>query len=129
MLRTYELKTEINKGKKEKILSVLREYRKTASVIGKKQWELFYKEGAFNKNYGVKEISSVLSERYKQVIQYQVLSILDSFISNRQNDFIRIVTRSNLSEEKKVKLFYINKYKLWFQKEVRIPKFANKTIK
>jgi hypothetical protein len=49
MLRTYDLKTKINKGKKEKILSVLREYRKTASVIGKKQWELFYKEGSFNK--------------------------------------------------------------------------------
>jgi hypothetical protein len=50
MIRTYELKTEMNKSKKEKVLSVMEEYRKTASLIAKKQWELFYKEGAFNKN-------------------------------------------------------------------------------
>jgi len=37
MLRSYELKTEMNKGKKEKILSVMKEYIKTASVIAKKQ--------------------------------------------------------------------------------------------
>ncbi|MEQ8173219.1 MAG: zinc ribbon domain-containing protein, partial [Candidatus Eremiobacterota bacterium] len=126
MLRSYELKTEMNKGKKEKILSVMKEYRKTASVIAKKQWELFYKEGAFNKNYPVKEIPSVLSERYKQVIAYQVVSILDSFISNRQNDFRKIVTRSALSEEERIKLLYINKYKLWFKEKVSIPVYDGK---
>jgi len=126
MLRTYELKNCMNKGKKEKILSVMEEYRKTASLISKKQWELFYKEGAFNKNHPVKEIPSALSERYKQVIAYQVISILDSFISNRQNDFIRIVTRSSISEEQRIKLLYINKYNLWFKKEVSIPVYDSK---
>jgi len=126
MLRTYELKAEINKGKKEKILSVLKEYRKTAFVIGEKQWELFYKEGFFNKNHPVKEIPSLLSERYKQVIQYQVVSVLDSFISNRQNDFVKIVTRSSIPKEDKLELFYINKYKLWFKKEISIPEFDDK---
>ncbi|MEQ8172503.1 MAG: zinc ribbon domain-containing protein, partial [Candidatus Eremiobacterota bacterium] len=121
MLRTYEVKTCMNKGKKEKILSVIEKYRKTASVIAKKQWELFYKEGNFNKNHPVKEISSAMSERYKQVIAYQVISILDSFISNIQNDFRKIVTRSTISEEERIKLLYINKYKLWFKKEVSIP--------
>jgi putative transposase len=53
MIRTYELKTEMNKSKKEKVLSVMEEYKKTASLIAKKQWEIFYKEGAFDKNYPV----------------------------------------------------------------------------
>ena len=126
MLRTYELKAEINKGKEEKILSVLKEYRITAFVIGKKQWELFYTQGAFNKNHPVKGITSLLSERYKQIIQYQAVSILNSFISNRQNDFVRIVIRSNLSQKEKVELLYINKYKLWFNKKITIPEFNDK---
>ncbi len=53
MIRTYELKTEMNKSKKEKVLSVMKEYRKIASLIVKKQWEIFYKEGAFDKNYPI----------------------------------------------------------------------------
>jgi len=126
MLRTYELKAEMNKGKREKVLSVMEEYRHTALLISKKQWELFYKEGAFDKNYPVKEIPSVLSERYKQVIAYQVISILDSFISNRQNDFRKIVARSTISEEERIKLLYINKYKLWFKKEVSMPVYNSK---
>jgi len=126
MIRTYELKTEMNKSKKEKVLSVMEEYRKTASLIAKKQWEIFYKEGDFDKNYPVKEIPSALSERYKQVIEYHVLSILDSFISNRQNDFKKIVTRSSISEKQRIKLFYINKYKLWFKKEISMPAYDSK---
>ncbi|MEQ8172884.1 MAG: hypothetical protein ABRQ38_28635 [Candidatus Eremiobacterota bacterium] len=37
MIRTYELKTEMNKSKKEKVLSVMEEYRHTASLIAKKR--------------------------------------------------------------------------------------------
>jgi len=31
----------------------MEEHRHTASLIAKKQWEIFYKEGVFDKNYPI----------------------------------------------------------------------------
>ena len=46
--------------------------------------------------------------------------MLDSYLSNRQNDFIEIVKNSNIDEDTKIKLLYINKYKKWFFNEVKM---------
>ena len=118
MIRTYPLKQSINKGKEEKIIKLAKEYQDLAKIISHIQWEEFYKKGRVNKGLDIKSIETILSERYKQTCQYQVAGILNSFISNRQKEFIRIVHHSNLEEEVKIKLFYINKYEKWFKKEV-----------
>jgi putative transposase len=120
VIRTYPLKHDINKGKEKKIIELQKEYQYLAHSISNKQWEEFYKEGKFNKDVDIKSIETKLSERYKQTCQYQVVGMLNSFISNRQKEFIRIVHHSNVSEEVKVKLFYINKYEKWFRKEVKM---------
>ena len=46
--------------------------------------------------------------------------MLNSYISNRQNDFKDIVLHSNLDENVRKKLFYINKYKKWFSNEIEL---------
>jgi putative transposase len=104
MIRTYPLKQSINKGKKEKIIELRKEYQYLAKIISHIQWEEFYKEGRFNRGLDIKSIETILSERYKQTCQYQVVGILNSFISNRQKEFIRIVHHSTLEEAVKIKL-------------------------
>jgi transcriptional regulator with PAS, ATPase and Fis domain len=125
MNRTYRLKHWANRGKQTKILAVFKEYRLTAKRIADHQWYLFFSENGFNKNHQVKDITSALSERYKQVCQYQVVGMLESYISNRKNDFINHVYNSSLTGQAKLELLYINKYGLWFRNNVKIPVFNN----
>jgi putative transposase len=117
-IRAYKHKHSVNKGKIETVKQIIKEYRKTAEDISKLQWKLFFKEGSFNKNYKIKHIPSKLSERYKQTCQYQVVSVLNSYISNRQNDFVKTVYRSSLDEDTKFILFVINKSKAWFNEKL-----------
>ena len=86
MLRTYKLKHSINKGKQQKIFNLLEEYRKISDEISDRQWRHFYENGRFNRDLEVNSIESELSKRYRQTAQYQVVSQLDSYIGNRQND-------------------------------------------
>ncbi len=118
MLRTYKLKHSINQGKQTKILALLDEYRKVSNEISNRQWIHFYKNGRFNRDLEVNSIESELSQRYRQTAQYQVVSQLDSYIGNRQNDFKTYINNSNFDKETKIKLYYINRYKKWFHQSV-----------
>lgn len=119
MIRTYKLQHHINKGKQDTIRYTIKLYRETATVIAKHLWLSFYKDAKpFNKNTGIKHIASPLSERYKQTCLYQTVSILNSFISNMKNEFIKTVYNSKLPEDVKFKLFTINKYGLWYKKKL-----------
>ncbi|MEW6064338.1 MAG: RNA-guided endonuclease TnpB family protein, partial [Bacillota bacterium] len=110
MIRTYQLKHQANKSKQTEIKAILDEYRVLASKIAVRQWYLFFTKGGFNKNADIKTISTGLSERYKQTCQYQVVGSLESFISNRKNDFVDRVCHSSLDERTKIDLLYINKH-------------------
>ena len=80
----------------------------------------------------VPPVSSLLSERYKQTIQYQICGTLDSYISNLKLRFVKMVRNSSIDDENtKMQLFYINKYKLWFKEEVSLKgvPVAKQTIK
>ena len=48
------------------------------------------------------------------------VGMLDSYLSNRQNDFKEIVLNSSLDTQTKKELLYINKYKKWFINEITI---------
>jgi len=119
IIGAYKHKHFGNKGKVDKILQVLKEYRKTAKDIAKIQWQLFFNQGNFNEYNDIKGIKSKLSERYKQTCQSQVVSVLKSYISNRQNDFVEIVYNSSLDKDTKFILFYINKSKVWFSEKLQ----------
>ncbi|MEZ0322838.1 MAG: transposase [Hydrogenothermaceae bacterium] len=117
MIRAYSYPQYANLGKIKKIKGILKEYRTTAEDIAKYQWYLFFKEGKFNKYKNIKHINSNLSERYKQVCMWQVVSVLESFISNIQNRFFEIVKSSNLTEKTKRVLIYLNNRKEWLIKK------------
>ena len=117
MDRTYPLQQHANKGKQIKAVETVKAYRGTACSIAAVQWRLFYETGmGFNKQFDIKTVRTILSERYKQTCQYQVCGILNSFISNRQNDFSDTVIKSRLTEETKHKLLIINSLKKWQNK-------------
>jgi len=126
IIGAYKYRHFGNKGKVDKILRVLKEYRKTAKNIAKIQWQLFFNQGNFNEYNNIKEIESKLSEGYKQTCQSQVVGILKSYISNRQNDFVKIVYNSNLDNDTKFILFYINKSKAWFNEKLNEVILKNK---
>ncbi|MDN5337916.1 MAG: putative transposase [Thermotogaceae bacterium] len=114
MIRAYVYPHYANKGKTEKIKEILKEYRKTAQRLAKYQWLIFFKEGKFNKYAKIKHVQSKLSERYKQVCLWQVVSILESFISNVQNKFKQIVLSSSLDQKTKRILLCLNSKREWF---------------
>jgi putative transposase len=123
-LRAYRLKHEANKGKAEKVLDLFPAYRDLAEDISRVQWNLFFATGRFDRNLApLSGIDSLLSERYKQTCQYQVVGMLESFVSNISNDFKQTVLHSSLPEETRVQLLFVNKYRLWFKGEVRLPLF------
>lgn len=123
IIRTYELQDFGNLSKMDKIAEIFSPYRKTAKAISNKHWFLFYNQTKrFDKNLDIKELQSKLSERYKQTCQYQVVSMLNSYLSNIQGRFIQRVLNSSVDEDTRIKLLYINKYNKWFAKEVKMQK-------
>jgi len=116
MIRTYKLKHDINREKQDKILAIMREYRIVSRRIANLQWRLVFETGNLNKMAKIKDIPSALSERYKRNSCYQVVSMLKSFISNRQNDFVKTIYGSGLDEKTRIELLRINRRKLWFNK-------------
>ena len=120
MLRTYKLKHSINQEKQKKILAILKEYRNTSVEISNRQWIHFYKNGKFNRDLKIDTIKSKLSKRYKQTAQYQVVSGLESYLGNRQNEFKDYLKNSNFDSDTKTKLYYINRYKKWFHSSIKM---------
>jgi len=64
----------------------------------------------FNKNLKLNVITK-LSARYQQTCSYQVVGILDSYLENRKNNFVKIVYNNFKDENLRISLLYINKYK------------------
>jgi len=115
ILGAYKYEHFANKGKVIKLLETLKEYRNAAQRISRLQWQLFWKEFKFDKNLDIKSVKTELSERYKQTCQYQVVGVLESFISNVSNRFAEIVVRSALPEKTKRVLIYLNVKREWLK--------------
>lgn len=124
--RTYRLKHEANRGKVDKVLAVFGAYRKLAQEISRVQWKLFFTTGRFDRNLApLSGIESPLSERFKQTCQYQVVGMLESFTSNLSNQIRDTIKHSKLDKETKLRLFYLNKHKLWYRDEAVMPYYSD----
>ncbi len=68
------------------------------------------------------ELKSTLGAAQVQMVRNQVMGTLDSFMSNRQNDFRSTVFQSTVDESLRHQLLYINKAKAWFdlKRELKI---------
>ena len=122
-------KKQIHQNKKKQLAELI------ASVIGFKSYTNEYHEPQQPEHskpqkqqkidVKVAPVESELSERFKQTIQYQVVGQLDSYLSNLETRFIKAVNKSSIKDEMtRMQLFYLNKYHLWFQKEVTMQKVA-----
>jgi putative transposase len=120
ILRTYKLSHFANENKQKMVLDVLRQYRFTCMEISKQQWRLLFNSEKLNKMADLRYVNSILSERYKRNCAYQVDGQLQGYISNRQNDFVSMVYNSSIDEETRIKLFQINRRKLWFKTEHKL---------
>lgn len=116
VLACFEYPHNANKKKIENIFKIIKEYRKTAKLISKHQWKLFFMGGSFSKYANIKYIESGLSERYKQVCLWQVVPTLDGFISNIANKIRQIIINSSLPKETKERLLFVNSINGWFLK-------------
>jgi putative transposase len=132
-IRTYNHQVlDLNISKVKQVHNILVEYRRVASIILNKQLVCWFKSGKISKEakqfYG--NIDTFLSERYKDVIKRQVDGILKSYISNRKNDFKKLVYNSSLSDEIKKELYLINNRHLWFQTDNKLArKILKETLK
>ncbi len=118
MIRTFLLQNEMNSGKQQKVLLVLKSYRDVCGKIANSQWRNFFeKNERFNSYADVKSLQSSLSERYKRNASQQVVGTLNSFMSNVQEKFKTIVYKTKLPQETKKHLFQINKRQAWLLKE------------
>ena len=116
-LRTYKLTHFANENKQRQVFDVLYEYRKACTQIAKVQWRLIFNGEKLNKMADLRYVNSIISERYKRNCAYQVDGSLQSFISNRQNDFSRKVMKSTIEGDLQKALLQINRRKLWFKTE------------
>ena len=122
MFQSFELNSKyINKTKLNKINNVLKEYRINSKTILNIQLLNLFKTGNIFKFVDTKKLNnSKLSQRYLQNINTQIKGMLDSYISNRQLEFTRLIYKSNLDKEQIERLKLINYRNLWFSNEEQI---------
>lgn len=113
IIRTDLLPTRMNAGKRRAVDHMLRGWRRTAERVSSEQWRLFYQAGRFNKQHQ-SGCSGIVSAACVQMVQWQVVGMLDSFMANRSNDFRRIVHRSTLPADVRHHLHTINRWNRWF---------------
>jgi putative transposase len=104
----------MNAGKAAKVASFMRDYRRVAVALGPIQWRLFFETGATNKRHPAKHLNSICGSAPVQMASSQVAEHLDSWVSNRANDFVDLVSHSSLSEKTRKALYDINTQKAWF---------------
>jgi len=128
-VRSYEYNIKyLNIDKKKYIEDVIYpEWKKIAKILINKHVEYFYKNSELCKNTSLyKPIVTFLSERYKDVINRQILGMMKSKLSNFKNRFNKIVSTLNLSTNDKKDLSIVCKYNLFFKKADT--KLANYTV-
>ena len=121
MIQTYKFKSSYsNKAKLQAVRDIGRAYKKYYNKLIINTISNFYKNEGVTPKFLPRLNIEKLSERYKQTCGKQVKSNLDSWLSNIKNRIRDKITASNLSEENKKILYSINKYGMWYKKEVLI---------
>lgn len=127
MKRTDHLPlSDPNPGKIREALHVLRAMRGAAPDVAADQWQRFFETGRFNKMVSAAdEATSPRLSRVKgsigavrlQMLRYQVVGQLESFMSNRSNDFRDVVLASSVEDATRHQLLTINRAGAWFSRD------------
>lgn len=117
--RTDLLPHAMNAGKEADVRALSRAWQNGAVMVGTEQWRLFFESGRFDKNHRSAretDLAAVVGAANRlQMVRYQVVGVLDSFLSNRQNDFTRLVQRhERFSPKTRHQMHFINRWKAWY---------------
>ena len=114
-----------NPGKVEALRAVLRAFRAAAPDVAADQWRRFFETGRFHKMVSAEEearsarlfrAKAIIGSQRMQMLRYQVVGQLESFMANRANDFRDTVLASSIDETTRHQLLTINKLKAWFRR-------------
>lgn len=117
---------DANPGKIRALLAVLAAFRKGALAVAADQWRRFFETGRFAKMVPAAEddaapalaaAKAVLGAQRLQMLRFQVVGQLKSFMANRANDFAEIVLGSSLDETTRHQLLTINCAEAWFSRQ------------
>jgi putative transposase len=113
--RTDLLPHRMNTGKEAKVRMLLSAWRRAARAQAKEQWQLFFTTGRPNKRHDVSRTGyEELGTSYGQMVRWQVVGQIESWLSNRENDFRDLVHHASLPPEVKHQLHFINRWQAWY---------------
>ena len=122
-VRCYSIQTYQNKNKNINLLELYKEYKLFCEKIIHIQYRLYQKIGFLNKSIETKNIDSKLSERYKRCTTYQVVGMLQSWLSNRDNKIKDIIhNNKSLNDEEKRILHLIRKNNIFHERTLLLKK-------
>ncbi len=120
VMRCDLLPSNMTAGKDARVRDLLAAYRKGAVLLGREQWHLFHETGRFNKTHDVDKVTfaAVIGAANRvQMCRWQVVGQLDSWLSNRANDFRDTVNGSTLDPDTRHMLHVINRAGAWFARK------------
>ena len=113
--RTDLLPHRMNAGKELKVRALLSVWRRVAGDQAREQWRLIFTTGRPSKRHDVSRTGyDVLGTSYGQMVRWQVVGQIESWLSNRSNEFRELVNGSNLDPAVKHQLHFINKWQAWY---------------
>lgn len=114
--RTDLLTQHMNAGKQLKVRSLLSAWRGVAVLQGREQWKLFFTSGVISKKHDVSRTGyEVIGTSYGQMVRWQVVGQIESWLSNRSNEFRELVNSSTLDAATKHQLHFINRWQAWYK--------------
>lgn len=103
----------MNDVKYARVSALLRAWRSAAVLHGREQWRLFHQLGSFNNRFKSKTGYERVGGTFGQMVRSQVVGVLKSFVSNRQNEFRALVENARLDEKVKHQLHFIKTWRAW----------------
>ena len=92
LYRCDVLPSLMNRGKHARGFALLQAWRRVAVLHGREQWRIFYQRGTLDARFKSRTGYDQVGTSSGQMARNQVVGVLDSFLSNRQNDFRDLVT-------------------------------------
>ncbi len=119
-MRCDLLLSNMTASKEARVRELLAAYRKGAVLLGREQWRLFHETGRFNKNHDTDKVTfaAVIGSAARvQMCRWQVVGQLDSWLSNRANEFRDAVNGSSLDPDTRHMLHVMNRAGAWFARK------------
>ena len=106
----------LNAGKQQAVRALLTRWREVAVLIGREQWRFFYETGRFNaRHYRAPTAVDRIGGAHRDMIRHKVVGLLESWVSNRQNEVRDLIQGAPLPADLKHRLHTINRLSAWYR--------------